>query len=82
MQFVTPSIKVGPNLNHFKKFFCLNFMKIKNKSCLVQQMTEKIAVEVYAKIHLGKKCSNQQKYFFKCIFYPFQKGWTQFETIF
>ena len=29
-----------------------------NKSCLIQQMTEKIAVKVEAKICLGKKCKN------------------------
>ena len=40
--------------------FCLNFMKMVNKSCLAQQMTEKIASEVDAKICFGKKCKNQQ----------------------
>ena len=38
------------------KDFGLNFMKIVIKSCLVQQMTEKFAVEVDAKIRFGKKC--------------------------
>ena len=33
------------------KDFCLNFMKMLNKSCLVQQITEIMAVEVDAKIH-------------------------------
>ena len=42
------------------KEFCLNFMKMVNKSCLVQQMTEKIVVEVDAKIGLGKKCKNRK----------------------
>ena len=36
------------------KDFCLNFMKMVNKSCLAQQITEKIAVEVDAKICFGK----------------------------
>ena len=35
-------------------------MKIVIKSCLVQQMTEKFAVEVDAKIRFGKKFKNQQ----------------------
>ena len=42
------------------KDFELNFMKIIIKSCLVQQMTEKFAVEVDAKIRFGKKCKNLQ----------------------
>ena len=42
------------------KDFGLNFMKIVIKSCLVQQMTEKFAVEVDAKICCGKKCTNLQ----------------------
>ena len=42
------------------KDFCLNFMKIVNKSCLAQQMIEKITDEVDAKIHFGKKCKNLQ----------------------
>ena len=29
-------------------------MKMVNKSCLEQQITEEIVVEVYAKIHFGK----------------------------
>ena len=33
-------------------------MKMAIKSCLVQQMTEKFAVEVDAKIRFGKKCKN------------------------
>ena len=33
---------------------CLNFMKMVNKSCLVQQMIEKITLEVDAKIRFGK----------------------------
>ena len=40
------------------KDFCLNFMKMVNKSCLAQQMIEKIAVKVDAKIRLGKKYKN------------------------
>ena len=36
-------------------------MKMVIKSCLVQQMTEKFAVEVDAKIPFGKKCKNQQE---------------------
>ena len=36
-------------------------MKIVNKSCLAQRMTEKIAVEVDAKIGFGKKCKNRQQ---------------------
>ena len=35
-------------------------MKKVNKSCLAQQMTDKIAVEVDAKILFGKKCINLQ----------------------
>ena len=42
------------------KDFCLNFMKMVIKSCLVQQMTEKFVVEVDAKINFGKKCKNLQ----------------------
>ena len=38
------------------KDFCLNFMKMVNKSCLAEQMTEKIAVEVDTKIRFWKKC--------------------------
>ena len=38
------------------KEYCLNLMKMVIKSCLAQQMTEKIAVEVDAKIdfRIGK----------------------------
>ena len=46
------------------KEYCLNFMKMVTKSCLAQQMTEKIAVEVDAKICLGKKCKNLQVFLF------------------
>ncbi len=35
-------------------------MKMIITICLVQQMTEKITVEVDAKICYGKKCQNQQ----------------------
>ena len=35
-------------------------MKMVNKSCLVQQMTEKIAFEVDTKIFFGKKSKNLQ----------------------
>ena len=42
------------------KDYELNFMKIIIKSCLVQQMTEKFAVEVDSKIRFGKKCTNLQ----------------------
>ena len=35
-------------------------MKMVDKSCLAQQMTEKIAVEVDAKIRIWKKCKNLQ----------------------
>ena len=35
-------------------------MKIVTRSCLAQQMTEKIAVEVDAKICFGRKCKNLQ----------------------
>ena len=35
-------------------------MKMVNKICLAQQITEKIAVEVDAKICFGKKCKNLQ----------------------
>ena len=35
-------------------------MKMVNKSCLAQQMIEKIAVEVDAKIGFGKNCKNLQ----------------------
>ena len=46
------------------KEYCLNFMKMVTKSCLAQQMTEKIAVEVDAKICFGKKCKNLQVFLF------------------
>ena len=42
------------------KDFCLNFMKMVHKSCLAQQMTEKIAIEVDTKICFEKKCKNLQ----------------------
>ena len=42
------------------KEYCLNFMKMVTKSCLAQQMTQKIAVEVDAKIRFWKKCKNLQ----------------------
>ena len=38
----------------------MNFMKMVTKSCLVQQMAEKFAVKVDAKIRFGKKCKNIQ----------------------
>ena len=44
-------------------------MKIVNKSCLAQQMTEKIAVEVDAKNRFWKKCKNRQKSFFLMHFF-------------
>ena len=48
-------------------------------TCLAKQMTEKIAVEVYAKICFGKKCENQQKWV-KTVFLihcltPLKKVW-------
>ena len=42
------------------KDFCLNFIKMVNKSCLAQQMIEKITDEVDAKIRFGKKCKIMQ----------------------
>ena len=39
-------------------------MKIRNKSCQAELITEKIAVEVDAKIGFGKKCKNQQVFLF------------------
>ena len=39
-------------------------MKIVNRSCKAQQMTEKIAVEGKATIGFGKKCKNMQVYLF------------------
>ena len=42
------------------KEFCLSFIKMVNKSCLAQPKTEKIAVEVDAKIRFGKKCKIMQ----------------------
>ena len=36
------------------KDFCLNFIKMVNKSCLIQQITEKIAVKVDTKFVFGK----------------------------
>ena len=36
------------------KDFCLNFMKMAIKSCLVQEMIEKFVVEVDAKNRFGK----------------------------
>ena len=65
------------------KEYCLNFMKMVTKSCLAQQMTEKIAVEVDAKIRFGKKCVKIGKNrFLNAFFYLFQKHRTQSETIF
>ena len=61
MPFVTPYKKVGP---YIINYFCLNLMKIVNKSCLAQQIIEKIAVEDGAKICFGKKCKNMQVYLF------------------
>ena len=46
------------------KDLCLNFLKMVNKSCLAQQMTDKIAVEVDAKNCFGKKCKNLQVFLF------------------
>ncbi len=46
------------------KDFCLNFMKMVITSCLVQQMTEKFAVEIDGKIRFGKKCKNLQVFLF------------------
>ena len=40
------------------KDYCLNFLKMVTKTCLVQQMTEKFGVEVNAKIRFWKKCKN------------------------
>ena len=37
------------------KDYCLNFMRMVNKSCLVQQMIEKITLEVDAKIYFLTK---------------------------
>ena len=42
------------------KDFCLNFRKIVIKCCPLQQMNEKFAVEIDAKIRFGKKCKNLQ----------------------
>ena len=39
-------------------------MKMVNKRCLAQKMTEKIAVEADAKICFGKKCNNLQVFSF------------------
>ena len=39
-------------------------MKMVNKSCLAQQMIEKITVEVDAKICFGKKYKNMQAFLF------------------
>ena len=44
-------------------------MKIVKKTCLAQQMTEKIAVEVDAKIYFGKKYKNQQKLVFLLVYF-------------
>ena len=41
-------------------------MKIVKKTCLAQQMAEKIAVEVDAEICFGKNCKNQQKSVCEC----------------
>ena len=40
------------------KDFSLNLMKMVEKICLTQQMTEKTAVEVKAKIRFEKMCKN------------------------
>ena len=61
-------------------------MKIVKKTCLAQQMTEKIAVEIDEKNCFEKKCENWPKsvkiVFLNAFFYPFQKSWIQSETIF
>ena len=41
--------------NHILKDFYLNYMNIVKKTCLEQQMTKKIAVEVDAKICFWEK---------------------------
>ena len=40
------------------KEYCLNIMEMIIKSCLAQQMTEKISVEVDAKIRFKNKCKS------------------------
>ena len=55
MQFVTPSRKVGPNLKPYHERVLPEFYDYVNKSCLAQQMTEKIVVEFDTKICFGKE---------------------------
>lgn len=63
MQFVTTSKKVWPNLKPYYKRFLSEFYKNGKKSCLAQQMTGKIAVEVDKKNLFGKKCKNLQVFY-------------------
>ena len=65
--------KVWPNLKPYYERFLSEFYENGNKSYLVQQMIEKIAVKVDAKIRLGKKYKNwQQLLFYNTYFYSFQ----------
>ena len=56
-----PSKNIGPNPKPYSERFLSKFYENLNKSCLAQQMTEKIAVEVHAKKLCGKKCKICQK---------------------
>ena len=54
----------GPNPKPYSKRFLSKLYEHSKKTCLEQQMTKKIAVEVDAKICFGKKCKNMQVYLF------------------
>ena len=56
--------KVGSNLEPYSERSLSEFYENGKKSCLAQQMTKKIAVEVDAKIRFGKKCKYLQVFLF------------------
>ena len=86
MGLFDPSKKIGPNPKPYSERLLSKFYEHSKNTCLEQQMTKKIAVEVDAKICFGKKLKNQQKLvkivFLHVFYYPFQKCLTQSETIF
>ena len=48
MPYLTPSNKVGPNLKLYYERSLSEFLENGKKSCLVQQMIEKMTLEVDA----------------------------------
>ena len=56
MGLFDPSKKIGPNPKPYSERFLSEFYENSKKTCLAQQMTEIIAVEVDAKIRFGRKC--------------------------